>query len=62
MEKHYGFEALNVIEMVSGAIVEFNLRHPELQWGDLTHDVRGERWIFIELGLKGMRGSKFEGL
>ena len=62
MKEHQGFEALDVIKRVDGAIVEFSLRHLELQWDGLAHDVRRKRWLHIELNIKRMRKSDFEGL
>ena len=62
VEEHQGFEALDVIEWVDGSIIEFSLRHPKLWRGKVTHYVRGERWLYIEPDIKGIRGSNFEGL
>ena len=62
MEEHQGLETLEVIERIGGAIVKLGLGHPELRWDDFTHDVRRERWLRIELGIKGVRGSDLEGL
>ena len=62
MKEHQGFKSLEVIIRVGGAIIEFGLRHPKLWQSNLAHDLRGERWLCVELSIKRMRRSDFEGL